>query len=86
MVSWNIIPQNLTEAPMKKTIICPHCLLAAEKIILDDEPSLRFDIAELEQCCIEPSRAPEPFRCPHLISAAMGAGWITRSGAWKGWS
>jgi transcriptional regulator with XRE-family HTH domain len=70
----------------KRTATCPICGLVAWRIILDGRPSLKFHIDELEQRCVEPSLAPEPFRCPHLLSAAMDEGWLEKNGAWKGWA
>ena len=70
----------------KKAITCPNCGLVAWRIILDGRPSLKFHIDELEARCVEPSLAPEPFRCPRLLSTAIDAGWLENNGAWKGWT
>jgi hypothetical protein len=63
---------------MTETITCPRCQLVARRIVLDERPSLQFDIDELEERCIASSCVPEPFRCPHLLSAGMDGGWIAR--------
>jgi hypothetical protein len=68
-----------------KKIVCPLCDLEATRVHIEGKPWLEVCAIAFAQSCTEPSLAPEPFRCPHMLSAAMDAGLVGRDGWWIGW-
>jgi hypothetical protein len=70
---------------LPKTIVCSFCGLDATRVQVDGWPSLEIDPDAFEKLCVEPSRVPEPFRCPHMLSTAMDAGLVGKDGWWIGW-
>jgi hypothetical protein len=70
---------------LPKTIVCSFCGLDATRVHVDGWPSLEIDPDAFEKLCVEPSRVPEPFRCPHMLSTAMDAGLVGKDGWWIGW-
>jgi hypothetical protein len=65
-----------------KAFVCNVCHLEARKAMIADEPTVLFDDDIRDDICVERSLAPEPFKCPNLHSAAIGAGVIGTDGDW----
>ncbi len=55
-------------------IICKVCGLEAQRVTLDGKPSIKIDIDDFQEHCVEPSIAHDPFRCSNMLAAAMDAG------------
>jgi hypothetical protein len=67
-----------------KTIVCPICGLDATRVHIDGKPWLEVNAIAFGNSCSEQSLAPEPFRCSHMLSAAIDAGLVGRDGWWIG--
>ena len=68
-----------------KAIVCQACGIEATRVHANGKPWLEVDAIAFNKSCVELSIAPEPFRCPNMLSAAMDARWIGKDGAWIGW-
>ena len=66
---------------MSKSIVCRACGIQAVRSQIDGKPWLEINSVDFSDLCAEPIVARAPFRCPHILLAAVSVGLVGTDGS-----